>query len=756
MTLLRRILKKLFGSVILAAVTLVGAPVAFGATVLAGLIFLPYDRYGRPIATLAQAQTNVPFTDAQVPQVLKEAVIADEDRNFYHENGVDLRGTLRALVADIRNKAPVQGGSTIAEQYVKLAYTGSQRTIVRKVKDAILASQLSREASKEQILYHYLTIIYLGDGNNGAASAAQTYFHVPIQDLDASQAATIAGLIPAPSDRAPEDHLAEAESAREVVLKEMLQQRYLTPAQYQTALAERLVMAGTPDPPPNATVVYPRPVSSVTSYPDFVDYVTRWLDQNIPASVLAQGGLRVQTTLDPAIQDDAEAAVAASLDGSSFPVDMALSAVEPQTGFVEALVGGRDFGGGGSYEKINLALEGCPKAPPAGAKIYVAASCQNGSMIEGGGTGRQPGSSFKPFTLATAFEQGIPPSTVYSAPYVYDIPGCVAGHGQPATACQIHNDEGDIGGAASETLAQATAQSTNTVYAQVAEQVGCPNVAQTAKNLGVQTAYYATPPFYYCASYALGELGVAPLDMASAYGVFADHGQKATPTPILEIVNAQGKVLVDNVHHQPKTTTVLPPNVADNVTNVLQGVISYGTGTTAQLGRPAAGKTGTTSNTTDAWFVGYTPSLSTAVWMGDVDSDSKSLGPVTGHYLDGEEATFDQVYGADWPAITWKEFMEKALEGVPGTGFSAPAPITTPREAAVLQGHETTTTAVIEPGGARYAAPTPLGGPYEYPPPPLAPPPPPATTTTTSPPADTTTTAPSSTTTTTGGPPGPG
>src|SRR5579875_3673445 len=206
MDLLRRILKRIFGSVVLATVTVAGAPIAFGATILAGFVFLPlpasiplpkpvvqlqptviYDRYGHQIATVSQFESNLPFSDAQVPQVLKEAVIADEDRNYYHENGVDVRGMVRALVADLRNKATVQGGSTITQQYVKLAYTGSERTIIRKVKEAILASQLSREASKEQILYHYLSLIYLGDGNTGAESASMAYFRVPVQQLNASQ-----------------------------------------------------------------------------------------------------------------------------------------------------------------------------------------------------------------------------------------------------------------------------------------------------------------------------------------------------------------------------------------------------------------------------------------------------------------------------------------------------------------------------------------------------------------------------------------
>ena len=451
----------------------------------------------------------------------------------------------------------------------------------------------------------------------------------------------------------------------------MYQQGYLTAAQYHADMAEKLALATSTHIPKNATVVYPE-VSTPTKYPDFVNYVVSWLQQHFTAAQLSEGGLRVQTTLDPSIQEDAYAAAGATLNGSSFPTDMAIAVVQPQTGFVPALFGGRGFGGDVDGEQVNLALGGCP--PVYSFDVTVAASCWSQPMISGGGSGRQPGSSWKPFTLATAFEQGIPPSTVYQSPYVYQIPGCKVPNGQPASYCQIHNDEGDLGGAGEETLAQATAQSTNTVYAQVAPQVGCTKVAQTAKSMGIESAYFSTSKFPYCETYALGELGVSPLDMASAYGVFADRGQHAQPTPILEIVNDSGKVLVDNISHLPKTTTVLSATVADNVTSVLQSVITSGTGTAASLGRPAAGKTGTTTNTTDAWFVGYTPTLSAAVWMGNEQSDTTSLGSVTGHLLDGEELTYSQVYGGTWPALTWQELIERGAGQHAGDSLRRPRP----------------------------------------------------------------------------------
>jgi penicillin-binding protein 1A len=748
MRMLWKIVKTIFGSLFLAVVVFVGAPAAFGVTILAGLIFLPlpatipipkpnpsilptiiYDRYGHQIATLQQYDRNVPVSEAEIPEVLKEAVVADEDRNFYHHGGVDFRGTLRALYDDVRHKGPLQGGSTITQQYVKLAFTNQQRTLVRKVREAILASQLAREASKNEILYRYLTLVYFGDGNYGIGAAAENYFHVPPSHLNASQAATLAGLIPAPSARAPRENLAAAETARELVLREMQQQGYLSPAQYQAALAQRLALAGGRSHRPGATVVYQNLAPTNTAYPDFVDYVTRWLLAHFPASEVYGGGLRVQTTLDPTVQADANAAVRGTLSGTSPPLDMAMAVVEPSTGFVPALVGGRGFG---STSQVNLALGGCDPHPAAGARVAVAATCWSGASITGGGEGRQPGSAWKPFTLATAFEQGIQPGTRYAAPGIYQIPGCKVPAGQPLNACQIHNDEpGSVIG--TETLSEATVESTNTVYAQVAPQVGCNNVATTAKKLGINSAYYSTPPFYYCQSYALGELDVSPLDMASAYGVFADHGRRAVPTPILEIVNGAGRVLVNNISPLPRTTAVLPANVADNVTKVLQGVISSGTGTAAQLGRPAAGKTGTTSNYTNAWFVGYTPTLSAAVWMGNASSQAAAMGDVKG---------IQPVYGGTWPAITWQAFMSQALAGVPATPFTEPAPIVPPHAAPILQPAPTTSLPVA-PGPPGSVQGTPSGGPYQIPPPSFGVPPP--VTTTVPPPS--TTAAPTTSTT---------
>jgi penicillin-binding protein 1A len=768
MRTLWRILRFVFSSVWLALVTVVGVPIVVAATVLAGLIFLPlpatipvpkanppveptviYDQDGNVIATLQQYNSNVPVAESQIPQVLKEAVISSEDRKFYSHGGVDIKSILRAAIADVRDEKTVQGGSTITQQYVKLAYTNGDRTVQRKLREAILAGQLDREASKDEILYRYLTTVYFGDGNYGIGAAAENYFHVPVDRLDASQSAALAGLIPAPSARALREHVATGEQFRELVLGEMLAQGYLTESQYHSAMAQKLALATDPSPPAHATLVYP-PATSASKYPDFVDYVTRWLLAHYPASEVYGGGLKVQTTLDPSVQADAVSAVQSTLAGTADPLEMALVAMQPQTGFVEAVVGGRAFGQPGApYENDNFAISSCDfstagldaqsqsqalaRAKAVQASSEVPATCWNGNDVDNAGTdGRQPGSSWKPFVLATAFEQGIQPTATYVGPAVYDIPGCQVMPGQAADSCQIRNDETDETG--TFTLASAMAASVNTVYAQLAPQVGCDNVASTAKALGVDSAYWSSSEFPHCQTYALGESDVSPLDMASAYGVFDDHGQRAAPTPILEIVNDAGQTLVNNIATRPATTSVLPANVADNVTKVLQGVLEPGgTASAHALGRPAAGKTGTTSNETNAWFTGYTPTLSASVWMGYADSQSRPLGNIKG---------VDPVVGGTWPAATWQAFMTAALAGVPATAFDAPAPIVPPAPAAALSPTTTTTLPSPEPGPSAPVQGTPEGGPYVEPPPVVhAPIPVTTTTTTTTVPASTTTTS---------------
>jgi membrane peptidoglycan carboxypeptidase len=399
---------------------------------------------------------------------------------------------------------------------------------------------------------------------------------------------------------------------------------------------------------------------------------------------------------------------------------MALVAMEPPTGLVRALVGGRDFRA--TSGQVNLALGHCPAVPRGADGRPLPPPPDTPFCLDGGGSGRQPGSAFKAFTLAKAFERGIQPDKVYSAPTVYQVPGC-----RGRNDCFIHNVEGE--GGAPMTLREATWKSVNTVFAQVIRDAGIADTAELAHRLGI-TAVDPTgrspQGFPYGPQLTLGTVDVSPLDMAAAYSVFAARGMRQVPTPVVRIEDAAGHVLEDNTRRQPHR--VLDEAVADNVTDLLRGVITSGTAhPRADIGRPAAGKTGTTDNNSNAWFVGYTPTLATSVWMGYSDSAQRPLLDING---------VPRVYGGTIPAQTWHDFMSVALQGVPVTDFSQPAPIQPVRD--VL--HQAPAPGGIAPGPRRYPDDTGSGGPYQYdtgtePPrvvaPPAASPPPTSTTTTT-------------------------
>jgi len=736
---------------VVSVVAAVGVPLVAVTTIVGSLIFLPlpatlpdpkpgfvslpsqvFDAAGNPIATFRAFDQSVPIKQSDVPQVLKNALVASEDKNFYHEGGVDPRGTVRALVRDLQGSGYVQGGSTITQQYVKMAYTDQKRTLTRKLKEAVLASQLSRKVPKDEILFKYLNAVYLGDGAYGVGAASETYFRKPVTELNASEAALLVGLIPAPSRYEPRANTALAEQRRLTVLQKMWEQHDLSDADYLhwKATPVRVAVGGLAFGLPPSTIVYP-PLDAVTRYPYFVDYVRRYLEiqPGIGPDVLYRGGLKIQTTIDPTLQAAAEQAVATSLQGTADPLEMSLVSIEPQTGHVRALVGGRDF----AKDQTNLALGGCDNEAPDKV-VPVVATCVRGGVPQGGGTGRQPGSAFKPFVLAAAFTNGVLPTEPISGPPSIALPkGCTSG------CAVIHNAEAGEGG--SFTVASATWASVNTAYAQLIldPRVGVRRTAQVAKDVGITNAWYS--PSRHGASYALGALDVSPLDMASAYGVFDNHGVRAPPTPVIRIVDASGRTLLDD--SAPPGTQVLDSAVADNVTEVLKGVITQGTGyPNAVIGRPAAGKTGTTSNFVDGWFVGYVPTLSTSVWMGFKDSEDAAKHQLVGFFPG--RGYRGQIFGGTVPALTWADFMMKATVGVPPTDFSQPAPLR-PVANALKPGPPRGVT----PGPARSPVSVGAGGPYLVPaPPPVAAPPPttvPAATTTTAPPPTTTTLSPPAT-----------
>ncbi|MCU1463929.1 MAG: penicillin-binding protein family [Acidimicrobiales bacterium] len=708
-------------------------PIAVVGTVISSFLFLPlpatlpeakagieskishvYAADGTEIALFREFETSIPVRPQDIPAVLKQAVVASEDRRFYSHGGVDVQGSLRALWADLQGKGVVQGGSTITQQYVKNAYLNEKRTITRKVREAILASQLDRKSAKDDILFRYLESIYLGGGAYGVEAASETYFGHPVSQLTLSEAALLAGVIPAPTRYAPRQNAALAETRRMIVLREMLDQKRITQQQFEEAAAQQVFVITQFGPRKGATNIVP-PVTVQQRYPYFIDYLRKYLERRYGHETVYRGGLRIYTTLDPKMQAAAEFTITNTLSGTKPPLEMALVAVEPATGYVKAMVGGRDFYDK-AYGQTNLALGACP-GPPIEGDHATPPFC-----IAGGGTGRQPGSSFKPFTLATAFEEGISPNKVYAGPFQYTYPKCPP----IQKGCTVRNtEEAENFGAIP--LRQATWHSVNTVFAQLVQDVGVQRTAEMANRLGETMI---DPKKQHFPGITLGTEEVSPLDHAASYAVFANRGVRAAPVPVLRITDGTGKVLEDNtkLDDPARVKRVISETVADNVTDVLRGVITSGTAKGSDIGRPAAGKTGTSENNQDAWFAGFTPALSTAVWMGYADTPRPLLG------IKGVA----RVYGGTIPARAWHDFMLFALKDVPPTDFNQPAPI---QATALDTAHQLR--GGIDPGDRRGIIGIGPGGVYQYnPPPPVAEAP-----TTTSPP----TTAPETTTTKPGG-----
>lgn len=623
-----------------------------------GQVSRVFDASGQQIGQFQEFEQSIPFKEPDIPLRLKQAVIAAEDKSFYNHGGVELRGLLRAAKADLESAEIVQGGSTITQQYVRNVYTGKSRTAGRKVREVVLAGRLDRQVDKDEILFRYLSTVYLGEGSYGVGAASENYFRKPVSQLNLSEAALLVGLIPAPSRYEPRGDPAAAEEKRQIVLDKMLEERYITPEEHAEASNQHVWTVPNAVPNRPATVVFP-PQHAVSKYPYFMDYLRRYLVQRYGPETVFKGGLEVHATLDPKRQAAAEKAISDSLAGTSPPLEMALAAVEPETGYVRAIVGGRDFFAPGG--QANLALGGCTRPPDRFKdKVDIPATCWDpkANAVVGGGSGRQAGSAWKPMVLTAALAKGIPDSKVYSAPSSYRFKGCTGDQG-----CTIQNYEGSGGG--STTLRNATARSINTVYAQVIQEVGVKETADMAKKLGITSAWVATPEIQG-PSYAIGTQEVSPLDMASAFGVFANHGRKAPTTAVEWVRKPDGEYLEDN--RRPSPERVLDEGVANQVTDILRGVITGGTGTRADIGRPAAGKTGTAQEWRDAWFVGYTPQLSTAVWIGNRDRPTSLFG------IKG----VPRVTGGSIPAETWRAFMVEALKDVPPTEFTGvvyqPAP----------------------------------------------------------------------------------
>jgi penicillin-binding protein 1A len=621
------------------------------------------DRQGHEIGVLTGNQRQLFVTEAQIAPVMKHAVIAIEDRRFYTNEGVDLRGIARALYQDIVHKQVVQGGSTITQQFVKNSLAAQdQRTLFVKLREAALAYHLTRQWSKERILRNYLNTIYFGNGAYGIESAARTYFghdHEGCQQdkvrpcaaqLAPHEAALLAGMVASPSGFDPIAHPHAARMRRDLVLQRMLEQGFISRAQYDSARTETLPTRADLEPP-----------QEDTKYP----YFTSWVKQQVVdklgggqagARRAFQGGLVVRTTLDSRMQDAATRAIQAWLPNLSGP-RASLVAIQNRTGAVRAMVGGDDY----ASSSFNLATQGR----------------------------RQPGSSFKPFVLAEALRQGISPdSTWTSRKKVFTLKG-----GEKFT---VNNYEDAYAGV--RTLANATTFSDNSVYAEVGLKIGPGKVARMARRLGIRT------PVSHNAANALGGLkeGVTPLDMAHAYETFAEGGRlifgtmspgnpddpQAIPVPgpvgIESIGRGHGEDFKpveagdgSKLENHVRTRRVLDAGIAGTVQSLLQTVVKSGTATRAQIpGVAIAGKTGTTEGYGDAWFVGWTPEYTIAVWVGYPDRFKPMETEFAGK----------PVAGGTYPAAIWKSFVEsliaqklvkRKIETAPTTPGPAPSTGTT-------------------------------------------------------------------------------
>jgi penicillin-binding protein 1A len=627
-----------------------------------------YAGNGHLITTLHGPENRTVVPARRIPRNLKHAVVSIEDERFYQHNGVDFRAIFRALVANITSGTVKEGGSTITQQYVKNALIApgqtAARTLQRKINEAALARQLETKLSKKQILTRYLNTVYFGRGAYGIQAAAKTYFNKPVWNLTLPEDALIAAIIQSPEYYDPFDHPKAALRRRNLVLSQMARLGYISPSQESQAQSGKLkVKDGGP--------------TDKYAAPYFVDYVKRLITydprfKNVGDSPeqrqsrLFQGGLRIYTTVDLADQRSAEEAVKTILPYETDP-HAALVAIDPTSGHIKAMVGGRNFFATRKqdpFSKLNLAT---PIEPDLDCERYVkgkeAGACKRPfKPAPAPGSGRQAGSSFKPFALEPAIEQGIPLSKTYDGQGPYVIPG--ADNGADYT---VNNYEGEAFGRIS--LLDATVNSVNVVFAQLGQEIGVQNVVDTAAKMGIRT------PLGAYASAPLGTNPVNPLDMASAYGTFATNGSHHEPVAVKKIVGPGGKVIYKDksISHQ-----VIDASASYITTTALEQVVQRGTGVNAGLGlgRPVAGKTGTAQEYRDAWFVGYTPDLVAAVWMGypegQIEMKPSCLG-ATSPCRVTRTITSGGVVGGSFPAQIWNAFMLRALADVPATPFVPPS-----------------------------------------------------------------------------------
>jgi penicillin-binding protein 1A len=555
-----------------------------------GYIYDRDEKNPRVLAVLRGSESRIIVESDDIAPMMKHAIVAVEDRRFYEHRGVDLRAIGRAFWADVRNKKVVQGGSTITQQFIKNALIKDRRSVARKLKEAALAWQLEQRWQKERILTAYLNTIYFGNGAYGVEQAARTYFDKRAIDLTLPEAALLAGIPPDPSGYDPVTNPRAAKLRRRLVLERMLDQGLITQADFDTARSAAL--------PSPEKIKLPGTEGPAGHY--FVNYVKQQLIDEYGAGRVFGGGLRVRTTIDLRLQQIARAAIAKTLDDPEGP-QAALVAVNPKNGEILAMVGGSNF----RDSQFNLAVQG----------------------------ERQPGSAFKPFVLAAALREGISPATQFVSEKTVISLG--------DRLWEVNNYEGSYLG--SIDLETATVHSDNAVYAQLTELIGPKSVARMARDAGIRSRLNNN------FAIGLGAEAANPLEMARAFSTFANGGLRVDGSKFGD--RPRAVISVSGVENRPVGRRALGPSRTALLNSILQKVLTQGTGRRAALpDRPAAGKTGTTENYGDAWFVGYTPELAAAVWVGY----PKGLRPMLTEYH-GEA-----VAGGTFPAEIWKTFMQAA------------------------------------------------------------------------------------------------
>ncbi len=563
---------------------------------------------GSTLGVLPAPDAPDPIGLAEVAPVMIAALLATEDHRYYTHDGVDLHSMSRALKRNVEAGDVVEGGSTITQQYVRNVLLSEPTRSKRKLKEVTMAIELDDRLRKNQVLERYLNAVYFGDRSYGIQRAAMNYFGIPASDLQLDQAALLAGLLQAPSNLEPRGHADAAVKRRNVVLTRMAELGYITEA---TASATRKMPLSISPPPPPATM----------GAPFFVDRVVEWFLQE-PAfgeteadrrALLTSGGLKITTTLDPKLQLLAETAVQRAVGDPSLPT-AALVAIDPRNGAVRAYVGGRDYYGDEASSQFDTA-----------------------------GTGqRSPGSTFKTFVLAAALADGVPLSRTFSAPGTIDLPI----PGQPDW--HVQNYDGEGGGKMN--LLEATVSSVNTVFAQLVLAVGASRATEMATALGVSSPLDPDP------AVALGGTEVTVLDMAHAYATLANDGVKRPIQLVDRVTDGDGNVVWEAPNASER---VLDETVARQVNDVLGQVVARGTGVQARIGRPIAGKTGTSEAWGDAWFVGSTPQLTVATWVGFPDAVISMVPPTTPITISG----------GTWPAEIFQSFMAAAMADIPVQDF---------------------------------------------------------------------------------------